>query len=143
MTGNRVEADTDMKQAATSYTKTLETDFLHPEIQSSPTQWDEVNGDYMKMWWVPSATHASWVPRNWKKILDIILLVKLIFEKSLHTYRLQYLEISDSLLIKNHPFFLCFMLVFFALEFNIKVITFKNCALDDRDYADIKKRWDV
>jgi len=38
MTGNRVEADTDMNQAATSYTKTLDTDFFHPEIQASPTQ---------------------------------------------------------------------------------------------------------
>jgi hypothetical protein len=37
MTGNRIEADTDMKQAATSYTKTLETDFFHPEIQASLT----------------------------------------------------------------------------------------------------------
>jgi len=81
-------------------------------------------------------------PAIGKKFLGFILLVKLIFEKSLLTYRLQYFEISDSLLIKKYPFFLCFMFLFSALEFNIKVITFKNCALDHRNYANIKKLWD-
>jgi hypothetical protein len=49
MTGIRVGANADMKQAVIYQTKTLETDFFHAEIQASLTQCDEVNGDYWKM----------------------------------------------------------------------------------------------
>jgi hypothetical protein len=38
MTGNQVGADANMKQAVTSYKKTLETDFFHAETQASPTE---------------------------------------------------------------------------------------------------------
>jgi len=145
MTGIRVGANADMKQAVIYYTTTLETEFFHAEIQASLTQWDEVNGAYWKMWWVPSATHASRITRNWENVLGIILLVNLISVKSLHTYTLQtavsrnFRYFTD----KNAPVFLRFMLVFCVLIFNIKVLTFKSCALDHHNYANIKKMWNV
>ena len=145
MTGNRVGTDADMKQAVTSYIKILETDFFHTGIQASVTQLEEFSGDYVKMWWVQSATHASWILQNWKTVFCIVVLVNLIFENSMQTFTLQAALSRNfrSFTDKSAPFFLCSILVFCAMEFNIKVITFKNCAVDHHNYADIQKWWDV
>jgi len=107
MTGNWVDADADMKQAVTFFKKTLEIDFFHSGIQVSRTQLDEVNGDYVKIWWVQSATHSSWIPRNWKTVFCITVLVQLIFENSLQMYTWQAALSRNfwSFPYKNAPYF--------------------------------------
>lgn len=85
-----------MRQALTYWVQTVGSDLFYATVQDLVSQWDScwsVNGTYMEVWRVPSATLVPRTHRNQNKVLGIGVFVTLLLKTSLHNYK-QNMETS-------------------------------------------------
>ena len=74
LAGKGFVTDVDVKQAATSGLNTHNTNFFCAELETLVPLWHKclkVNGDYLEVWCVPSATYVSCVHRSESEVLGI------------------------------------------------------------------------
>jgi len=78
-----------MRQALTSWLQTLGSDLFYATVQDLVSQWDKcwsVNGAYMEVWNVPSATLVPCTRHNQNKVLGVRVFVTILLKTSLHNY---------------------------------------------------------
>jgi len=67
-------AEADVEQDVISWLQILHTDLFYAELEPFLPRREKclnINGDYVEVWCVPSATHVPCIPRSRNEVLDI------------------------------------------------------------------------